>query len=302
MSFFMTTNRPILVTGGAGFIGSNIIKKLNKSGLSNILIVEDIDNCCLDNLTGLQYVDMVDFRSVINDLHKIDSDNIIHQGAIVDTTYQDVAKILYYNYFFSQRLADYVLDSGAKLIYASSASVYGHNRDKTEKPLNYYSISKYIFDKYVRSLLKEYSADIIGLRYFNVYGPGENHKGRMASVIYHSLKANQKDISPKMFEGSENYYRDFIFVSDVAEIVSYCLTHSVTSGIYDCGTGVARNFKDAITLSSNIEPTIVPFPDDLKNQYQKYTCADQNDLIKLGYKQSLKSLEDGIAEYRSVGV
>ncbi len=299
-----------IVTGGAGFIGSNLVKMLNKQGITDILIVDNLGNSQkflnLNHLSFADYMDKHDLLDNISKLGKIES--ILHQGACSATTEQDANYLIKNNYEYSKTLLHYCLKNGADFIYASSASVYGNGENgfkenpACEYPLNGYAFSKFIFDNYVRRV---YSADrqkskVVGLRYFNVYGYQENHKGSMASVPFHFFNQANETGEIKVFEGSENFLRDFIFVEDVADVVKFFM-ESDKSGIYNCGTGVERSFIDMAkiftTLYSNCSINTIPFPDHLKGKYQAFTKADTTNLRSVGYNRKFTSLEEGMKRY-----
>ncbi len=301
----------IIVTGGAGFIGSNIVKGLNDKGITDILIVDNLSKPEKHlNLNSLKYSDYIDKQDFIANLDKFKNyRTIFHQGACSDTTESDGKYMMKNNYEYSKEILHFSLNNDIDLLYASSASVYG-NGDKgfkedpmCEYPLNVYAFSKFSFDNYIRSLrLKRKNIDnqILGLRYFNVYGYQENHKGKMASVAFHMFNQikNKEDI--KLFEGSEGFVRDFIFVDDIVKINLFFYENK-KHGIYNCGTGKARSFVDIAKTIQNINKsaklTYTPFPDNLKGKYQVYTQADTTKLRAAGYTQNFTTLEEGVTKY-----
>ena len=202
----------------------------------------------------------------------------------------------------------YCLNNGVDFIYASSASVYGNGENgfkeepSCEYPLNGYAFSKFIFDNYVRKVCSagEHKSKVVGLRYFNVYGYQENHKGRMASVPFHFFNQANETGEIKVFEGSENFLRDFVFVEDVAEVVKFFMD-SKKSGIYNCGTGEERSFIDMAnifsTLYGNCSVNTIPFPEHLKGKYQAFTKADTASIRKAGFDKTFASLEKGMEKY-----
>lgn len=300
----------IIVTGGAGFIGSNLIKGLNDLGRKDIIVVDNLGTSQkylnLNRLSYYDYIDKADFLDRLPSLGKIDL--ILHQGACSATTELDANYLIHNNYEFSKTLLHYSLDNNVPFIYASSASVYGNGDDgfvekpECEYPLNGYAFSKTIFDNYVRRVVdfSNPKSQVVGLRYFNVYGPQENHKGSMASVPFHFFHQYNAKGEINVFEGSENFVRDFIFIEDVVKVISFFI-ESGKSGIFNCGTGETRSFMDMANIFADqndkckINP--IPFPDHLKGKYQTYTKADLKQLKEVGYKNSFYTLEEGIAKY-----
>ncbi|GAB1537344.1 ADP-glyceromanno-heptose 6-epimerase [Geovibrio sp. ADMFC3] len=303
----------IAVTGGAGFIGSNIVKALNDMGEDNILIVDNLDNPAKHlNMNKLKFNDFIDKRDFLS-VMKADKFFIkafFHEGACSNTMETDGRYMMQNNYEFSKELLHYSIEKGTKFIYASSASVYGNGDEgfiespECEYPLNVYAFSKFAFDNYVRRV-KNPGIQIAGLRYFNVYGPQENHKGKMASVAFHFFNQHQDGSRVKLFEGSENFRRDFIHVDDVVAVNMFLYENPDVSGIFNCGTGNARSFADIAEVfrkryGSEFESEIIPFPEQLKGKYQKYTQADLTSLRKAGYSKDFLSLEEGVDRYLSV--
>jgi len=304
----------IIVTGGAGFIGSNIVKGLNKIGIEEILIVDDLKQSEKHrNLSPLTFTDYADYRDFIENLEHYTENctAIFHQGACSDTTEKDGHFMMETNFHYSRKLVNFALSKKIEFLYASSASVYG-NGDKgfteqqaCENPLNVYAFSKFVFDNYVRNLLKrgKPESQITGLRYFNVYGPNEDHKGRMASVVNHFYHQAKKENQIKIFAGSQQFLRDFIYVDDVVD-VNLFFYHNKHSGIYNCGTGKPRSFYDIaeIVQKSLDRPEIqeIPFPDDLKGKYQTFTQADVKKLRAAGYDKKYYTLEEGVEAYLKI--
>jgi ADP-L-glycero-D-manno-heptose 6-epimerase len=300
----------IIVTGGAGFIGSNLVKSLNNKGFTNILIVDNLASTQkylnLNRLKFADYIDKDDFLQVLPKLQKIDT--IFHQGACSATTQLDANYLIHNNYEYSKTLLHHCLDHQIDFIYASSASVYGNGDNgfsenpACEYPLNAYAFSKFIFDNYVRRVAQPamIKSQVAGLRYFNVYGYQENHKGSMASVPYHFFNQARENGKIKVFEGSENFRRDFIFIDDVMEVVNY-LFQSGDSGIFNCGTGHARSFMDMANIFATLVPGCdiekIPFPDHLKGKYQTFTEADMTALKESGLNHRFLSLEEGMGKY-----
>ena len=300
----------IVVTGGAGFIGSNIVKGLNDLGRKDILVVDDLtDGTKFANLADLDiadYMDKDEFISAIVSGENLDIEVIFHQGACSSTTEWDGKFMMENNYNYSKDLLHYCLDFDIPFLYASSAATYGGRSDNFiedrvyEKPLNVYGYSKFLFDQYVRKILSNANSQICGFRYFNVYGPRENHKGSMASVAYHLNEQITKGEKPKLFAGSDNFRRDFIYVGDVVEVNLWFWKNKV-SGIFNCGTGRAESFQsvaDAVLdYHKKGEIDYIPFPEHLKGRYQSFTQADLTKFRKTGCPIEFKTVSQGTTEY-----
>jgi ADP-L-glycero-D-manno-heptose 6-epimerase len=298
----------ILVTGGAGFIGSNLVLALNRLGRNDILVVDNLQNAGKHlNLNCARFSDYLpkeELLAVLPQLGPIDA--ILHQGACSDTTVNDGRYMMQNNYAFSKQLLHAAEARGCRFIYASSAAVYGDGRQgfrehpSCEYPLNVYGFSKLAFDNYVRARLERSPSAIVGLRYFNVYGPQERHKGRMASVAQHLFDQLQSSSNMRLFEGSAGFERDFIHVDDVVRANLHFLDHKAR-GIFNCGTGISHSF---LTLAETLgalhgKCTIdyVPVPNDLKGKYQTYTRADLTQLRRAGYVDDFMDLQSGLADY-----
>jgi len=298
----------IVVTGGAGFIGSNIVKGLNEAGEEDILVVDNLSNAekhlNLNSLSIADYIDKDEFLQKLNKFKNVSA--IFHQGACSSTTEQDGKYMMSNNYEYSKNLLNYSLENSIDFLYASSASVYGNGdagfveKREAEYPLNVYGFSKFAFDNYVRRVLPQVKSQVLGLRYFNVYGPQENHKGRMASVAFHLFHQLQETGKMKLFEGSGHFRRDFIHVADTVKINLH-FYEAKTSGIFNAGTGKARSFEDiASTLQSlhgSGEIESIPFPEDLRGKYQEFTEAGLDKLRAAGYSKEFMSLEEGVQQY-----
>lgn len=308
----------IIVTGGAGFIGSNIVACLNEKGYDDIIVVDDLsDGTKFTNIADLSLLDYFDKDVFLHDIIKNNKLKdktiraIFHQGACSDTTEWDGKYMMENNYQYSKELLHYAINHEIPFIYASSAAVYGDSTDfreiaANEKPLNVYGYSKLLFDQYVRRMLPKVDSQIIGLRYFNVYGPREQHKGRMASVAYHLHQQLLRGEKIKLFGEYDGYAageqsRDFVYVKDVVDVNLWFLDHNDVSGIFNCGTGRAQPFNDiangVIDVCQSGEIEYIPFPEDLKGRYQSYTQADISALRELGYAQPFRTVEQGILDY-----
>ncbi|MEE8321567.1 MAG: ADP-glyceromanno-heptose 6-epimerase [Gammaproteobacteria bacterium] len=307
----------IIVTGGAGFIGSNLVKSLNDIGREDILVVDDLsDGTKFRNIVdcSLQdYMDKDEFRRLIETENFVtgDIDIIFHQGACSTTTEWDGRYMMDNNFTYSKILLHFALKHGIPFIYASSAAVYGGGKvfreeRQFEAPVNVYGYSKFLFDEYVRKIITRAESQVVGLRYFNVYGPREQHKSSMASIAYHLNRQVQAGGKLRLFEGSGGYVhgeqrRDFIFVEDVVATNLWMQVHPGISGIFNVGTGVSRSFNDVarsiIDCHGNGEIEYIPFPDQLQGSYQNFTEADISALRQAGYKADFTSVEEGIRTY-----
>ncbi|MFH0910112.1 MAG: ADP-glyceromanno-heptose 6-epimerase [Planctomycetota bacterium] len=302
-----------VVTGGAGFIGSHVVRALNARGLDEILVVDDLSRGDrFRNLAGARiadYLDRDEFRRAIERDALPGLRAILHQGACVDTTATDGRAMLENNFAYSRVLLHYALRKEIPLVYASSAAVYGAGRrsqpvPENENPANVYAFSKLLFDQYVRRLLPQAKATLAGLRYFNVYGPGEAHKGRMASMVYRiycQLKATGK---ARLFEGTDGFgdgeqRRDFVFVEDAAEANLFFLDGPARRGVFNVGTGESRSFNEVaraiIRRLGRGKIEYIPFPAPLRGKYQSFTEADLAGLRAAGCGLAFTSLEEGIA-------
>ncbi|MGE4319753.1 MAG: ADP-glyceromanno-heptose 6-epimerase [Deferribacterales bacterium] len=303
----------IVVTGGAGFIGSNLVKGLNDAGYEDIIIVDNLKksekHLNMNRLKFTDYIDKAGFFDVFDEIAP-EVDIVFHQGACSDTMETDGKYMMENNYDYSCALFNNCVENKIRFIYASSASVYG-NGDKgfreereCEYPLNVYAFSKFIFDNYVRRFPHPVESQVVGLRYFNVYGQQENHKGRMASVIRHFFNQYRDTKEIKVFEGSSEFLRDFIYVDDVVKVNLYLMENKNVTGIYNCGTGNCRSFGDIADIFRKRYPDAkiseIPFPDSLKGKYQKYTQADLTGLRGTGCDVEFTALEKGVNAYLDI--
>lgn len=320
----------IIVTGAAGFIGSNLVKALNQRGERDIIAVDDLsdgDKC--RNLADCDIADYFDRRDFVQRftqgrLGKVRA--VLHQGACSSTVEQDGRLMMDNNYRYSCDLLQACEEQHVQLVYASSAAVYGANSDfrevrACERPLNVYAYSKCLFDHKVRQWLPDARSQIVGLRYFNVYGPREQHKGRMASMVWHCFNQYRERGHVQLFGEYGGYpagehLRDFVSVEDVVKVNLHWLDHPHVSGIFNVGTGRARSFNDLAMATINnvrvaenrprltLETALlegvlqyIEFPEALKGKYQVYTCADLNELRGAGYAAPMLELEEGIERY-----
>jgi len=308
----------IIVTGGAGFIGSNLVAGLNSRGISDILVVDSMGNSGkFKNLRGLEFSDYLEkseFREALVkglfDKKKIEA--LFHQGACSDTLNTDGRYMMENNYRYSRDLLDFCLKRAVPFIYASSASVYGlgkkgfREEGECEFPLNLYAFTKYLFDCHVRKVLPDAKSQVVGLRYFNVFGPQEAHKGRMASMVFHAFHQVRNTGKVNLFEGSGGYgpgqqRRDFVYVDDAVKVNLFFLDRPDVSGIFNCGTGRSRTFRDlamaVINAMGRGTVEYIPFPDDLKGKYQNFTEADLANLRSSGYIEHFENLEVAVERY-----
>lgn len=311
----------IIVTGGAGFIGSNIVCGLNARGYTDILVVDDLSDGrkCL-NLADTDihdYMDKDDFLARLQtgeDFGKVEA--VFHEGACSATTEWDGRFVMKVNYEYTKALLAWCVARKVPLIYASSASVYGmgptfREARSYERPLNMYAYSKFLFDCHLRPQLENLESQVVGLRYFNVYGPREQHKGSMASVAFHFHNQLNESGRVRLFEGSDGYgpgeqRRDFIHVDDVVAVNLWLLENPVVKGIFNLGTGRAQSFNDVAraairwgkahgTEGGGID--YIPFPDHLRGRYQSFTEADMDALRKAGYDRPFMDVETGVPRY-----
>jgi len=319
-----------VVTGACGFIGANLVKALNERGISDIIAVDNLSKADkFLNLTDCEIADYLDKQEFLDLVENGQLDGgveaILHQGACSDTMETDGRYMMANNYRCSLSLLDFCADQEIPLLYASSASVYGGGgvfREERgfEAPLNVYGYSKFLFDQVVRRRLPGADSQIAGFRYFNVYGPREQHKGRMASVAFHHFNQYRASGKVKLFEGYGGYgngeqRRDFVYVGDVVK-VNMDFLESRASGIYNLGTGRAQTFNELAAATVNACRALegkpaqsvadlvaqgiieyIPFPDALKGKYQSFTEADLGHLRSAGYNAAFATVEEGVADY-----
>lgn len=320
-----------IVTGAAGFIGSNLVKALNARGENNIIAVDDLKSGDkFKNLADCDIADYLDKKDFLKRLQDGFFDGLVsavlHQGACSDTMENDGQYMMENNYQYTLELFNHCQNEDVPFLYASSASVYGGGKvfkesRENEAPLNVYAYSKFLFDQIVRRRWHKRGAQIVGLRYFNVYGAREAHKGRMASVAYHFFNQYRAEGKVRLFEGCDGYadggqLRDFISIEDAVKVNMYFLDHPHKSGIFNLGTGRAQSFNDVAAATINslraaegksalslIELheqgliSYIPFPEQLRGKYQSYTQADISALRNSGYAEPFLDVERGVAHY-----
>jgi len=309
-----------IVTGAAGFIGSAVIWELNNLGIENIIAVDHLgESDKFKNLVPLKYIDYIEKQDLFERLtdSSISSmvDSIIHLGACSSTTEKDASYLIKNNYEYTKRLCKWSMENDCKFIYASSAATYGNGNlgfDDSEeilqslRPLNGYGYSKHIFDLWAKN--KGLLNHITGLKFFNVYGPNEYHKGNMISMVLKGYKQiiNTgklrlfKSLNPEFGDGLQK--RDFIYVKDAVKATLYFYFHRDKNGIYNIGTGEPHTWIDlanamfsALNRETNIE--FIDMPIELHNKYQYYTCAKIDKLRKSGYIEEFTTLENGVKDY-----
>lgn len=308
----------IILTGGAGFIGSCLLAELNKKGIDDILVVDNLGTGQKwQNLLGKKftaYMNKAEFRHQISENPQKfgHAEAIFHLGACTKTTEQDAEYLIDNNFNYSVELANFALEHDIRFIYASSASTYGdgaqgYSDSKFDDliPLNCYGFSKHIFDLWV--LKNGYDKKFTGLKFFNVFGPNEYHKESMASMVFKAFKQVNDTGEIHLFKSSHTEYpdggqmRDFIYVKDVVKVICK-LYEDDKSGIYNLGTGIARSWNDlaaAVFKAFNIVPKIdyIDMPENLIKQYQNYTCADMSKLFKIYPDYTFTTLEDSVMDY-----
>ncbi|MGH8280208.1 MAG: ADP-glyceromanno-heptose 6-epimerase [Gammaproteobacteria bacterium] len=306
----------IIVTGGAGFIGSNLVLALNRGGHSDIVVVDDLkDGTKFRNLVAAEIADYRDKDAFLDQLNTGEPgpiEAVFHEGACSNTTEWDGRYMMAVNYEYSKALLEYCLKHDIPFIYASSAAVYGggtvfKEERQYEQPLNLYGYSKFLFDQYVRRRMHDgLSSQIVGFRYFNVYGPREQHKGKMASTAFHFNHQILVDGVCRLFEGSGGYAdgeqrRDFIHVDDVCAVNLWAWKHAKVSGIFNLGTGKSQTFNDVasavIQFHGKGKIEYIPFPENLKGRYQSFTEADLSKLRAAGCDHKFMTVEQGVQKY-----
>ena len=309
----------IIITGGAGFIGSGIIWKLNALGKDNIIIVDELgQDEKWKNLVGLKFNDFINKNDFINDIQKgftFPAEAIIHMGANSSTTEKDADFLLKNNFEYTKHLASYCLKNNIRFIYASSAATYGdgsfgfdddENKSNRLRPLNMYGYSKQLFD--IWAIRNEAINKIAGLKYFNVYGPNEYHKGDMRSVVHKAFEQIRDTGKVMLFKSKNPDYkdgeqkRDFICLNDAVDMTLFFLENKNLNGLFNIGSGTARTWNDLVkaifnALGKPLNIEYIEMPPNLIEKYQYITEANLNKIKKAGYKQPLHSLEDGVTDY-----
>ena len=308
-----------VVTGGAGFIGRNVVAELNRRGEERILIVDELGaDERWKNLRGLKFEDVC-LRGKFREAFQADRmpavKAVYHLGACSSTTETDANYLLDNNYQYTRELCEWCLKRGARFVYASSAATYGDgaqgysDADRVTPallPLNMYGMSKHLFDLW--ALRNGVLGRIAGLKYFNVYGPGEDHKGDMRSVVHKAFGQIRETGAVKLFKSYKpdckdgEQVRDFVFVKDAVDVTLYCGETPKASGLFNCGTGQARSWNDlakAVFLAMGLEPRIeyIDMPVSLRSKYQYFTQAEMGKLRAAGYAKAFTPLEDGILGY-----
>ena len=306
-----------VVTGGAGFIGSNLVRMLIDHGHDDVVVVDNLtDGHKFSNIADLPIADYIDKDDFLTRLaaDKTFADGItaiLHQGACSATTEWNGRYMMQNNYDYSKSLLAHCLERGIAFIYASSAAVYGSSERFVEdplfeRPLNVYGYSKLQFDRYVRRMAAGASSQVVGLRYFNVYGPNEQHKGSMASVAWHFSNQIRADGECRLFKGSGGYgdgeqLRDFVYVDDVCRVNLWFLDNPDASAIVNCGTGRAQSFNEVANAVVNWHGSgkirYIPFPEHLEGAYQSFTEADLSQLRGTGCDVEFRPVETGVREY-----
>lgn len=310
----------IVVTGGAGFIGSVLVSRLNKMGYDNIIIVDHLgEDEKWKNLNGLDYMDFYHkdefYDLVLNEAVPFSMEAVIHLGACSSTTEKDADYLMQNNFRFSKELVKYCLPQRARFIYASSAATYGdgssgYKDDENEieklRPLNMYGYSKQLFDMWLKKM--EIADKVVGLKFFNVYGPNEYHKGDMRSVVHKAFEQISGKGEVNLFKSYKPEYkdgeqmRDFIYVNDAVDMILHFLEDTEHHGLFNVGTGKARTWNDLVApifkaLDKPVKINYTEMPEGMRDKYQYHTEADISKLRATGYNKPVTSLEDGIKDY-----
>ncbi len=307
----------IIVTGAAGFIGSCVISKLNQEGMTDIIAVDVLrENDKWQNLRHLYFDDYLDrdmLHPYLKDAKNIET--IIHIGACSSTTEKDTSYLMENNYRYTLRLAEFAVQNNIRFIYASSAATYGageYGYDDNEseihvlKPLNMYGFSKHLFD--LKAKREDWFTKLAGLKFFNVYGPNEYHKGEMSSVVFKAFNQIKETGRVKLFKSHRPDYedgmqtRDFVYVKDVLDIIWNLFKNKGVNGLFNAGSGAARSFKDLVgatfkAMDKEVRIEYIEMPENIRDKYQYHTEAPMEKLRNAGYDNPVSSLEDGIKDY-----
>lgn len=308
----------IIVTGGAGFIGSCIVRTLNDAGIEEVVIVDNIESTDKwMNMRNKKYIKYVHKSELISGLSSYENVTaIIHMGACSSTTERNFDYLWNNNFEFTKALWNYCADKQISFIYASSAATYGDGKlgfdDRIDidklRPLNGYGYSKQLFDQWVKNQAKMFPKQYVGLKFFNVYGPNEYFKGSMASMIFHGYNQIKADGEIRLFKSCSPQYengeqlRDFVYVKDVCSVILWLLDHQEVSGLFNVGTGKAQSFRElaeATFHALDMEPNIryIDMPEHLKSKYQYYTKAEMTKLKEAGYDKAFMDIETGTRDY-----
>jgi len=309
----------IVVTGGAGFIGSNIIAKLNDKGLDNIIIIDHLGTGDKwKNINGLKFTDIYHkdkfYDLMLEENVPFNIDTVFHMGACSSTTEKDADYLLQNNYKFSLELVKYCMPRRAHFIYASSAATYGNGSagydDQTEisnlRSLNMYGYSKHIFDLWLQKM--KINQKVVGLKFFNVYGPNEYHKDDMRSVVHKAYEQINETGKVKLFKSYNTNYkdgeqkRDFIYVKDAVDLAVHFYENKEIFGLFNVGTGTARTWNDLVAsvfkaMGKPVKIEYIEMPEYLKKKYQYFTEATMESVKNIGFNKSFTSLEKGVEDY-----
>lgn len=309
----------VVVTGGAGFIGSNVVAKLNDIGVDDIIIVDRLGTGeKWKNLNGLKFKELFHkedfYNMILDETFPFDLDAIFHLGACSSTTEKDADYLIQNNFRYSVELANYCARRDIRFIYASSAATYGNGSNGYDdrkdigllRPLNMYGYSKQLFDYWI--IKNGFDKNVVGLKYFNVFGPNEYHKDDMRSVVHKAYIQILSSGSVNLFKSYKKDYkdgeqmRDFIYVNDAVDMTLFFLENRNVNGLFNIGTGNARTWNDLVTSVFNsmgkpVKIKYIEMPEDIREKYQYFTQADLTKLREAGYKNQITSLEDGIKDY-----
>lgn len=307
----------IVVTGGAGFIGSCFVKTLNQKGVEDIVIVDHIANTeKWKNLRNKKYKTYINKVEFLTKLDSMDIDAVVHMGACSSTVETDFDYLWKNNFEYTKTLWNYCTDHQIPFIYASSAATYGDGNkgfdDKGDidelRPLNGYGYSKQVFDQWVKNQTSKYPSQYVGLKFFNVYGPNEYWKDSMASMVYHGYRQIKETGEIRLFKSYHPKYkdggqlRDFVYVKDVCDVILWFLGHGNVNGLFNVGTGRAQSFQELAeatfkALDLEIRIKYIEMPETLIEKYQYYTKADITKLRDVGYEKQFRDVESGVTDY-----